>query len=328
MRLEVFLPAFAAAAALAGDASAETACTEPKTVCVADGGYYAPGDDIARVTAVSEPILKELRTCLDAAGGKHITPALTMRWDADGHAVAVKIDVPGYDSLPCVARASGKLAALQNPHETAMRCEYGCARPKPKPAPAAPVVVGPPPATPSPPVAAPVSPQPAAGPKPQYERHWYGWQTLIADGASVSLFLGGLASETPGLTTAGYLSFVLATPITHWVHGNIGAGFGSIGIRLVMPPLAGLIGAFAGLAVATNGDKGSIGEIGSGVGLGFIVGTTLGTLGCSAIDAFALGYEKVTPVPQARLGKPRPYTLAPTLDLRSERAALGVRGTF
>ena len=153
-------------AGVARDASAQQACKAPKTTCAGHSGYYAPAEDIDRLTAVADPILRDVRTCLDGVGAKHVASALVIRWDPDGKPVDVKIDVPGYESLPCVQKAQTKISTLQNPRETAIRCEYGCpAPPAPKPVPA-PVVVAPPAPTPPAPVATAPAPSPAPPPVP------------------------------------------------------------------------------------------------------------------------------------------------------------------
>src|SRR4051794_27300673 len=107
------------------EASADgTTCTAPKTTCAGNAGYYAASDDLNRLTAVADPVLRDVRTCLDASGGKHVPSVLVIRWNSDGAPVEVKVDVPGYESLPCVQKAQTKLSTLQNPHETAIRCEF------------------------------------------------------------------------------------------------------------------------------------------------------------------------------------------------------------
>lgn len=325
-------------------AAAEPACTAPKSHCAGTGGYYASSEDVDRLTAVADPVLRDLRSCLDSAGAKHVTPALVMRWDSEGKAVEVKIDVPGYESLPCVAKASGKLAALQNPHETAIRCEFGCAKPAPPPPPPpVPVVAPPAPTTTTPPVAAP-PPSPPVKPV-QYEKNWYGWQTLVADGASVALFAGGLATNSGGLAGAGYVAFLLATPIVHMVHGNIGPGFGSLGIRLFLPPIALGVGAIAGLIVGGSSGSGDFDRLGNGANgavVGAVIGGFVGVAGCALIDtaAFAWTKEKVeasggAPITRAdrsnvALGRPKVpvFTLAPVLDLTKDRTGIGVAGRF
>src|SRR4051794_20309368 len=90
-------------------ASRDAACTTPKTTCVGHSGYYASAEDVDRLTAVADPVLRDVRTCLDASGDKHVPSVLVIRWDSEGKPVDVKIDVPGYESLACVQQAQAKL---------------------------------------------------------------------------------------------------------------------------------------------------------------------------------------------------------------------------
>lgn len=322
------------------DAAAQQACTNPKTRCAGHSGYYAAAEDIDRLTAVADPILRDVRTCLDAVGAKHVPSALVIRWDSEGKPVDVRIDVPGYESLPCVQKAQAKISTLQNPRETAIRCEYGCpAPPPPKPAPA-PVVVVPPAATqPAPATTAPATTTttaPAPKPEqPQYEKVWYGYQTLIADGVSFGTLVGGIAAGSGGVTTAGYLGFLFATPIIHMVHRNVGPGFGSIGIRLILPLLSLGVGAIAGVIVGGTSGSGRFDRFADGANgavNGAVIGGLIGVAGCVAIDAAGFAYSKERIDDRAITRAPRRqapwFTLAPSLDVQKDHAALGVVGQF
>lgn len=136
------------------------------------------------------------------------------------------------------------------------------------------------------------APPPAATRAPTTESRWYGWQTLIADGASLTLLTAaGFARSGPtaGVAVAGY---VLAAPIVHFAHGNVGRGFGSFGIRVGSPIVCTLIGAAAGSGKG-NSDILDTGALGGAV-IGFFVG-----MGAAiAIDASLLAREQV-PVERA-----------------------------
>jgi hypothetical protein len=310
------------------------ACTTPKTTCSGSGGYYASSDDLNRLTAVADPILRDVRTCLDGAGGKHVPSVLVIRWDSDGKAVDVRIDAPGYESLPCVQKAQTKLANLQNPHETAIRCEFGCNKPQPPPLPppSAPVATAPaavpPPTTAAPAATAPATQQPPApvAPPPRYEKVWYGYQTLIADAISIPLFAVGATTKTDGLTGAGYVGFALGAPVIHWVHGNVGKGFGSLGIRVGAPPTLALFGALGG--VIADGGRGNTGDSAL---TGAWVGVGIGVAAAVVVDAAGFAYTKelvepsTTPTAKARENG---FAFSPTFDVRKDHATLGVAGTF
>ncbi|MBX3208538.1 MAG: hypothetical protein KF764_26130 [Labilithrix sp.] len=339
LRAAVSAATLTAVGVLSRDATAEPACTAPKTTCAGHSGYYAPTEDIDRLTAVADPILRDVRTCLDGVGAKHVASVLVIRWDSDGNPVDVKIDVPGYEGLPCVQKAQAKIATLQNPRETAIRCEFGCAPPPPPPKPSAPpIVVAPPAPVPTQTQAAPAAPPPPVAPKPeqpQYEKVWYGYQTLIADAASFSLLVGGIAARSGGVTTAGYLGFLLATPIVHMAHGNIGPGFGSIGLRLLVPLIGLGVGAIAGVIIGSSQGSGAFDRFGNGAN-GAVTGAVIGGLiaagGCVAIDAGGLAYTKERVDDRAvSLTRRRPapwFTLAPSVDVRRDRASFGVAGQF
>lgn len=312
--------------ALAADPPPPTQCKDPKTTCTGANGYYAPKEDLDRLTGVTDPILKELRQCLDAGGAKNVTPAIVIRWDSEGKPVAVTVEATGYESLPCVAKANGKLSNLQNPRETAIRCEYGCpkASPPTPPPQQPPLVVGPPVAQPpvqQPPVvvgqqqqqaqAVPVVGNPRSVPeKPyavHYEKVWYGWQGLVADSVGYTLTLAGGFGRSGGILTVGLISFALATPIVHMAHNEVGRGFGSMGMRILLPLLGAGIGAIAGVAAVGGSRNTDNQDTGEAAGTGAIVGAFVGGAGCSIIDAFALGYksEKVDGPPPPSEAKGR-----------------------
>lgn len=311
-------------------ARAQSTCNDPKTRCGSADGYYAPGEDIARVNAVTEPLMKEIRQCLDAAGGKQIAPSVTIRWNSDGKAVSVKFDAPGYETQPCIAKATQKLAALQNPHETAIRCDHGCTPPPPSTPPA------PPPApntTPIPPPAGAVVVQavPAvtapAPPAPEMtEREWYGWQNMLLDLAAVGIFVGGWAADDGNIVGAGYMGYILGGPIIHWAHGNVGKGFASFGVRVGIPLGGFLVGGLFGYGFGGgsdgNGKFKSFGSDSNGPVVGATIGGALAVILTSALDAGVMAYTKPKPRETAS------FTWMPKLDLRPGHTAVGVGGTF
>jgi uncharacterized membrane protein YeaQ/YmgE (transglycosylase-associated protein family) len=90
---------------------------------------------------------------------------------------------------------------------------------------------------------------------------WYGLQTLAIDviaygiGAFYALRdpRAGKERPHPGLSlwVMDYLIGSIGSPIVHFAHGNIGFGFASLGMRLILGPMGaviGLIGACAGTA--------------------------------------------------------------------------------
>ena len=95
------------------------------------------------------------------------------------------------------------------------------------------------------------------------------------------------------------------------------------------------VGAIAGLIVGGTGGSGAFADFGSranGAVNGAVVGGVIGTVGCVAIDAAALAYakERVDDAPVSLAPRrPQPsFTLAPSFDVRSDRASVGVVGRF
>jgi hypothetical protein len=78
----------------------------------------------------------------------------------------------------------------------------------------------------------------------------YGGQTLAVDGLSVAglglgevLFAAQGSRETAlpiALLWGGFGGTILGAPIVHFAHGNVGTGFGSLGLRLTGWTLVGL----------------------------------------------------------------------------------------
>jgi hypothetical protein len=163
--------------------------------------------------------------------------------------------------------------------------------------------------------AAPTHPEPLPEPPPRY---WYGWQTLIVDGVSNSLFALSWVGSGVGAVSAGMGigGFTLGGPIVHWAHGNVGKGFGALGLNVLFP----LLGAPIGIAAQTQHSEAS-------VVFGAFLGAEIAYLLANVVDVAALAYAE-RPAPSPTLSRALPFTILPTLDLRKDRASLGVMGTF
>lgn len=223
------------------------------------------------------PVLRNLRRCLNRDGLTSTHAQFRVRWKGDAPVVEV---AKGLENHACILQAKEKLAPLRSPLPLSLQCFYQCTG-EVLPVPESPPV----PVVPPPPVAPPVTPKPpppeerpltsmpppevAKSSSPSSSSGWYGWQTLIADAASAAVLTGGLVSWTVESTVAGYAGLLLATPIVHGIHGNVGRGLASFGLRLLLPSLAGAIG--AGLNVAAKGEettkKGVVTSAGVGIGI-------------------------------------------------------------
>jgi hypothetical protein len=70
---------------------------------------------------------------------------------------------------------------------------------------------------------------------------WYGWQTIVADGLSLAVLVGGAAGDAGLFIGVGYGGFVLSAPIAHIVHENPGRAVGDLGLRIAVPLIAASI---------------------------------------------------------------------------------------
>jgi hypothetical protein len=152
-------------------------------------------------------------------------------------------------------------------------------------------------------------------------RHWYGWQTLVADGASFASLLVGASltsqrssDDGPGdtLVWTGLLGYELAPGIIHFAHRNPGRGFASFGLRLGMP----LAAAFVGASLASGCNTNLCESNGAGVGV------LLGMGGAVAIDAALFAYD------DPKRSSPRRLGLLPVVSVTPQRAWIGLAGSL
>jgi hypothetical protein len=158
---------------------------------------------------------------------------------------------------------------------------------------------------------------------------WYGWQTLISDGAALALLVGagGSKNNSGALLAASGLTYTFGGPIVHWAHGNGGRGAVSLGLRVGAPIGLGLLGFAVGSAL-DSGRSENYGGIVFGA-LGFVIGIPTAI----AIDAAVIAREPVEDEPevQAKVQPPpqrAAFTVAPDVKTTRTGAQLGLRGTF
>ncbi len=132
--------------------------------------------------------------------------------------------------------------------------------------------------------------------KTEPERYWYGTQTLAVDAGTLA-FGAYLATREPRTKSGQKIHPALATwvgawslgllggPIVHFVHGRVGMGFASFGLRAVAGPL-GAVPGLMGYCAATAGVRGCT-ETGASWGL---LG---GLVAIDLLDGLVLAHEKV-----------------------------------
>lgn len=266
-----------------------------------DGGPDAPSAAIEQTKAVG-PTLRELRRCLNREGFTAVPAAIKITWAGDAPTFEV---ARGLDTHKCILQAKERLAAVRSPTPMSLSCIYECRgavlAPPPvvAPPPARPVETAPPPPPPPPPVAP--SPASVSGPPPALPlttepppeptearsspSRWYGWQTLLVDAAAAGILAGGLVSWTVEPTVIGYGGFLFGAPVVHAVHGNYGRMLASFALRLIVPALAGAIG--AGLSLAGNSGDPTVKQVVTSAGIG--IGVAAGA--CIVVDLALLGWN-------------------------------------
>jgi hypothetical protein len=154
-------------------------------------------------------------------------------------------------------------------------------------------------------------------------RSWYGWQSLVIDGASLTA--GAIVTvrrDEPdrrkrigGLAVLPYVTGLLISPWVHVFHGRWGTALGSLALRAFAPALGALVG-LAGYCAATGGTDECTAD-------GAVYGLLGGTVLTAGIDIGLLSHERSEPAHASTTGAVMPY-LTPHQDgLRS-----GISGTF
>ncbi len=160
--------------------------------------------------------------------------------------------------------------------------------PAPPPSPAPKTSISPAPADPN------DLPPPGEPARDPGETRWYGWQVLAADASSVAVIAIGGRTNTTALTWLGIGGVFFASPIVHGFHDRWGATAASLGMRLGLAVVGGVIG--ASVAPPCDPTPGSIvGALDCGLDpLAYgVLGASIGLAVASAVDAFALSWEHV-----------------------------------
>jgi hypothetical protein len=136
-------------------------------------------------------------------------------------------------------------------------------------------------------------------------RRWYGWQTLLADGAIglIAIAMAESDAEDAALAFAG-VGFTLSGPIVHLAHGHPGKTVASLALR---GGAVALIAAGAGTCDLRGG-------------CGMLVFGVLGVPAAIVVDAAVIAREDAFPEPK------RSVWVAPWLAEGGGGAYLG--GTF
>jgi hypothetical protein len=82
--------------------------------------------EIQRMTTGIDGHLQALRACLDRVGGSRVEPAIILRFGADGHVAAMRIDMGGFEDLLCVDQIRTRPPRIRASRESMVRCVFHC----------------------------------------------------------------------------------------------------------------------------------------------------------------------------------------------------------
>ena len=158
------------------------------------------------------------------------------------------------------------------------------------------------------------APTPAAS-----SRRWYGWQTLVTDGAFVSFYVlaraGGWTMDDTAQGVgilAGLFGMLLGTPTIHAAHGNWGLGLASLLMRVVAFLGAGAIGS----AVGDPDEFAAQVAFWATLGIGFAAVMT--------VDAVVFGWDD----PESDAPSSSGLRLEPMVAARGNGVTLGIGGVY
>ena len=140
--------------------------------------------------------------------------------------------------------------------------------------------------------------------------HWYGWQTLSVDGASVAFALGAYLSHSASPLWAAITGYLFGAPFVHLVHRNFGGAATSLGLRIVLPLVVGVSTLFAPESCDDEADSCGVDAL--------VISLPIVVLAMIVIDATVLARETLT----------EPATVQPVAAIKRDQLFLGVRGVL
>jgi hypothetical protein len=154
-----------------------------------------------------------------------------------------------------------------------------------------------------------------AAPAADDDKHWYGWQTMLADAGTASIVIVAVKLNLSGNGVAylGAALFAASGPAIHFSHGRNGTGLLDLLLRVGLP-----LGSALGFGLVTSTSSCSECFLG-----GAVFGLGLGVVGASILDATLLSWETktaavapVTPAISFYQGRDGQQHAAPALVMR------------
>lgn len=119
------LPTPVAATAPAAGVASSGACT---TTCTPDASSAVAPEEQTRIAEAFQPMLKQMRLCLDRVNAESIQPAVLLRFEANGLLSGLRVDAGGYETLACVEDARSRPPQVGISRAASLRCGYRCTR--------------------------------------------------------------------------------------------------------------------------------------------------------------------------------------------------------
>jgi hypothetical protein len=162
----------------------------------------------------------------------------------------------------------------------------------------------------------PSAPAPDAPPD---DTRWYGWQTLLADGAVIGIHGIALAAGrgSMGLVESSLAWYALTAPAIHFFHGRPGIALADAGLRVVVPCFLAV-----GFAATAGSGLSSLSDAVTRA----VAGGTIGVLLASGFDAAVLANEPMPPKDELPSAS---FDWSPQIGVTPRGGpSLGVRGSF
>jgi hypothetical protein len=158
--------------------------------------------------------------------------------------------------------------------------------------------------------------------RPTEPRSWYGWQTLVIDGAALTAgVIVILRGDEPdrrkryaGMAVLPLVTGLLISPWVHAFHGRWGTALGSLGLRAFAPALGALVG-LSGYCAATGGADDCTGD-------GAVYGLLGGTVLTAAIDIGLMSHDASAESARAK------RTLSPYVAPHADGLQAGISGAL
>lgn len=165
--------------------------------------------------------------------------------------------------------------------------------------------------------------------KREVERTWYGWQTILTDGASLGLAGSAPFTKSIGSALGAVGAYMLLPPLIHVFHGHGGRAERSLGMRLGFPLAGAFLFPVAYFAYGSSGSsrvdfcRGSDKNCLEGLAILSGAGAVTGLIAAMVVDAMG-SYDERTVERKVT----RQVSWGPTVGVDATGARVALAGSF